>query len=221
MHWCLCRQLGANTSAKGGRGAEVTEPQQDADSCREDDASALHLASCIHEQHEVADCGTFTAYEDGSVHVTFCDRTLLYLKPLQQYCDVITPDGHRVSVATATPIGVEQYVGQAMEYADWAFSTPAERAAVLQKAASIQKELGKCHRAVVLCDWTQGHLPCTQSGSFDSSDTTENAFPCDIQCCTPTVCSKEVSGVCPSSSEREQLIQALLAKSSHLLSTLS
>ena len=220
MHWCLCRQLGASTSAKAGRCAEATEPLQDADSCREDDASALHLASCIHEQHEVADCGTFTAYGDGSVHVTFCDRTLLYLKPLQQYCDVITPDGHRVSVATATPVGVEQYVEQAMEYADWAFSTPAERAAVLQKAASIQKELGNCHRAVVLCDWTQGHLPCMQSGSFDSSDTTKIAFPCDIQCGTPPVCLKEVSGVYPSSSEREQLIKALLAKSSHLLSTL-
>ena len=213
--------MGANVSAKGGRCAEVVEPLQDADSCRKDDASALHLASCIHEQHEVADCGTFTAYEDGSVHVTFCDRTLLYLKPLQQFCDVITPDGHRISVATAMPIGVEQYVEQAMEYADWAFATPAERAAVLQKAASIQKELGKCHRAIVLCDWTQGHLPCMQSDSFDSSDTTKSAFPGDVQCCNHTVCSKDVSGVCPSSSEREQLIQALLAKSSHLLSTLS
>ena len=59
----------------------------------------------IHEQHDVPGCGIFTAYIDGSTSVAFHDRALLYLKPSREHCEVITPDGHRITVATATPLG--------------------------------------------------------------------------------------------------------------------
>ena len=65
------------------------------------------------------------------------------MKASRQHCDVITPDGHRTTGAVAT--GVEQYVAQAKEFADWAFSLPSGRGGVLQQVASIQRELESCH----------------------------------------------------------------------------
>ncbi len=204
----------------------------DADSCSEDDSPDSQLASKIHEQHEVADDGKFTAYMDGSVRVAFHDRTLLYLKPSHTHCDVITLEGHRVTVSTATPVGVEQYVEQALEFAEWAFSTPAQRASVLQKAASIQKELGKCQRAVALCDWAQGNLPMSlnapeQQHLVHVVEQGDNARVCNDELHSvlhQVGLNGEISGCpsdCPSSAERECVIQALLAKSSQLLSTLT
>ena len=215
----LCRQLGAKGSAQAHMQAQKVS--QDAASCPEEDTAASQLVCNIHEQHQVAECGEFTAYEDGSIHVTFQDRTLLYMNASHTHCDVIMPDGHRVTVATATPVGVEQYVEQAMEFAEWAFSTPAQRAAVLQTAASIQKELGKCQRAAALCDWAQGHQLYLQGeGTGNNGD---SAIACADSFSTHVKASPSLEvmcHLCPASSGREQMIQALLARSNLLLSTL-
>lgn len=182
----------------------------------------------IHEQHEVPECGTFTAYTDGSVHVAFHDRALLYLKPSRQHCEVITPDGHRITVATATPLGVEHYAAQAMEFADWAFSSPAMRAAVLQQAAKIQAELGKCRRAATLCEWAQGQLML--GTTRDHLSDVAKADYCDGNIAIPNkplstfVCASMEGVATPehtTPTEREQMIQALLIKSTHLLNSLS
>ena len=211
----MCRQLGASTAVHHNEDtADVSETCNIAclDSLQKPEVNE------IHEQHEVPDCGTFTAYTDGSIHVTFHDRALLYMKKYQEHCDVITPDGHRVTVSTATPLGVEQYVAQAVDFADWAFSLPSERAAVLHQAATIQKEIGKCQRAAALCDWAQGQLVSVSQSSEQMSD----------GCTDIAVSGKTLASLCrppmqefTTSAEREQVIQALLAKSSHLLNTLS
>lgn len=217
----LHRQLGTSTSvAVCGRGIQVLP---ETNSVPNDDSSHIQLAQEIHEEHAVADYGRFIAYRDGSVHVAFQDRTLLYLKSSHTHCDIITPDGHRVMVATATPVGVEQYVAQAMEFAEWVFSSPAQRASVLQQAAAIQKELGKCQRAALMCDWAQGHVPVI-AHSTDVQKCCENYSDGLHNGClladmpSPLACQ---SRQCPSSSEREHVIQALLAQSTHLLSTLT
>lgn len=215
-----CRQLGVSMAVhqKEDRGALSEQSNM---SCP--DSLQEAVVKEIHEQHEVPDCGVFTAYRDGSVHVAFHDRALLYVKKSQEHCEVITPDGLRVTVATATPLGVEQYVAQAMEFADWAFSSPSERAAVLQQAAKIQTELGKCQRAAALCDWAQGQLmlvpqtPHPVSDSFRTESCTDVAVPDKVLSTLFQTSPQEHA----TPAEREHMIQALLAKSSHLLNTLS
>lgn len=218
-HMCTCEAAFKHKQCESNKEEAHQEDSGGVDSSQAGDASA------VHEQHNVPDCGIFIAYKDGSVHVTFQDRTLLYLKQSQEHCDVITPDGHRSTVATAAPVGVEQYVAQAMEFADWAFSSPSERAAVLKQAASIQKELGKCQRAVALCDWAQGQLtlvPQAPQLTSVSDPTCQSASRNDIpghrmyECCSENTLNQDSS----TQGQRERMIQALLAKSSHLLSTL-
>ena len=206
---------------------EIAAQSEDSDTLCPDSLQEAAVND-IHEHHEVPECGTFTAYSDGSVHVVFHDRALLYLKPSREHCEVITPDGHRITVATATPLGVQQYVAQAMEFADWAFCSPSERAAVLQQAAKIQTELGKCRRAAALCEWAQGQLMSGQS-HHHMSDVYKPDW-CDDNIAAP---NKRISsdvgayieGVATTEhatpTEREQMIQALLSKSSHLLNSLS
>lgn len=211
----MCRQLGACTAVHHSKStADVSE------TCDIACLDSLQIAEVNkkYEQHEVPDCGTFTAYTDGSIHVTFCDRALLYMKKSHEHCEVITPDGHRVTVNTATPLGVERYVAQAVEFVDWAFSSPSERAAVLHQAAKIQREIGKCQRAAALCDWAQGQLVSVPQSSEQISD----------GCMDIAVSEKKFTSLfrspmqeCTTPAEREQMIQALLAKSSHLLNTLS
>ena len=219
----ICRHLGASQAGLRSRqeASKGTAQYEDNDTV---DGLQLGLANEIHEQHEVPECGTFTAYKAGNVHVAFQDRTLLYMKASRQHCDVITPDGHRTTVATAAPLGVELYVAQAMEFADWAFSLPSERASVLQHVASIQRELGKCQRAVALCDWAQGQIPQAQdvAGGLEALCTDE----CEAGTVIPALHVADLmlyeqpreSGLSPA--HREQIIQALLAKSSSLLKTI-
>ena len=210
---CICRQMGASKA--------VSHSQKTADVSGKCDSACLDSlqkakVSEIYEQHDVPDCGNFTAYTDGSVHVTFHDRALLYMKKPWEHCDVITPDGHRATVNTATPVGVQQYVAQAVEFADWAFSSPSERAAVLQQAAKVQKEIDKCQRAAALCDWAQGQMvsvpPSLEqiSGHRDVTVSEKNF---------PSLFGLPMPEYTPPA-EREQMIQALLAKSSNLLNSL-
>ena len=208
----MCRQLSASTAVHHSK--DTTDVSGKCDIAGFDSLQKAEVNE-ICEQHEVPDCGTFTAFTNGGIRVTFHDRALLYMKRSQEHCEVITPDGHRVTVNTATPIGVEQYVAQAMEFADWAFSSPSERAAVLHQAAKIQKEIGKCQRAAALCDWAQGQLlsvPQQTSGGCMDIAVSEKSFASLLR-------SPMQQYTTPA--EREQMIQALLAKSSHLLNRLS
>ena len=184
----------------------------------------------VYEQHQVADCGEFTAYKDGSVHVSFSDRTLLYMEASHTHCNIVTSEGHRVIVATSTPVGVESYVAQAVEYAEWAFSTPAERAAALQQSASIAKEIRKCMRGAALCDWAQGKPNQMQSSPKDHEDNDMHAscaLPNSNMLWSQAIAISHNASVksglnaFAAPSERETLIQALLAKSGQLLSSLT
>lgn len=212
-----------------GASMVVHRSKEDAEMLRKSDVAfsgSLQEAvvSKIREQHEIPQCGTFTAYTNGSIHVTFHDRALLYMQSSQELSEVITPDGHRITVNTATPIGVEQYVAQAIEFADWAFSSPSERAAVLHQAAKIHQEIGKCQRAAALCDWAQGQLVSVPQRPDETSDLSQ-ADGCTKMAVLDKTCgtlfSSPTTQEHTTSVEREQMIQALLAKSSHLLNTLS
>ena len=104
------------------------------------DDHGVQLCRQVQEEHSVEDVGTFTAFQDGSIHVSFDDRALLYMQAAGMHCDVITPEGKRVRVAVQNPLGVEQYVHQAAEFAAWASSSPVQRSQLLQTAAAVKKE---------------------------------------------------------------------------------
>lgn len=212
---CMCRQLGASTAVSHSQ--NTTDVLENCDKACLDTLQTAEVSE-IYEQHEVPNCGTFTAYTDGSIQVTFHDRALLYVKKSREHCEVITPDGHRVTVNAATPLGVEQYVAQAMEFADWAFSSPCERAAVLQQAAKVQKEVGKCQRAAALCDWAQGQLVSAPQSFEEVSNGCKGAAVSEWDAASLLRLPMQEY---ITQAEREQMIQALLAKSSHLVNTLS
>lgn len=101
-------------------------------------AAAPELSNEVREQQEVEGSGLFTAYQDGRVRVVFLDRTLLEMDGARDSCRLILPDGSRAVVAAHTPVGAELYVRAALEFAEWAFRTPAERSEILRAQAQIR-----------------------------------------------------------------------------------
>lgn len=184
-------------------------------------AAGAQLCRQVQEKHSVEGVGNFTAFQDGGIHVAFDDRALLYMQPQSTRCDVITPEGQRVSVAVQNPLGVQQYVCQAADFAAWAFSSPVQRGEVLQKAAEVQKELDKCQRSALLCDWAQGRtlIPCVEGSSLSKQGSEQlsgeqTLFDSHVR----EAFGETHTGFEPA--EREQLIQAFLTNSKRLLSTL-
>ena len=182
----------------------------------------MQLCHQVHEEHKVQDLGKFTAFQDGSVRVAFEDRALLYMEPEGMHCNVITPEGQKVHVAVANPLGVEQYVAEAVEFAAWAFCSPAQRSAVLQQAANIQKELDRCQRSALLCDWAQGHVVDVQTAAEVSQ--AEHVVYDALSDCHKH--SSSVTGFLAvsdgqlDSQKRQQLIESFLTNNNQLLNTL-
>ncbi len=118
-------------------------------------------STAVLEESCVPGHGSFVAYEDGRVRVCFDDRAILHLSASHTHAKVVLPDGGppRV-VAVANPVGVERYVAAALEFAAWAFKSPAERAEELRAQARVRAELLSCQRMAQLCDFaTSGVLP--------------------------------------------------------------
>ena len=111
------------------------------------------LSNEVVEQQDLPEQGCFTAYADGRVSVVFADRTLLRTDRQRLRCSVLLPDASRVEVSTGSPAGMEWHVRQALEFAGWAFSSPAERAAALRRQAQVQAQLTKCQVAAGMCHW--------------------------------------------------------------------
>lgn len=185
---------------------------------------AMQLCDQVHEQHVVEGVGTFTAYQDGSVKVAFEDRALLYMDANNSHCTVIDPDGRKITVASDNAVGVEQYVAEAAEFYAWAFCSPIERNAILQHAASVQRELQKCQRTALLCEWAQGQTVSDfteTSGMHDSGrvhcghGSQSNEMCADM----PVPLSVDHDQLDPDL--RQSLIDSCLANSTRLLSTLS
>lgn len=219
----VCRQLGMKTATK--QSMECSTQSHSLEQC--DVAyleEAMPLCEQVHEQHGVQGVGNFTAFQDGSVHVAFEDRALLYMQPGCAHCNVINPEGQKVSVATANPLGVEQYVVEAVEFAAWAFSSPAQRSAVLQQAASIQQELDKCQRSALLCDWAQGHSVAVHQKVAELTDEIDSAIGHsvlhghDISCSVSHSFESVHDQI--DTAARQHVINSFLANNSRLVSTL-
>ena len=111
------------------------------------------LSNEVVEQQDLPEQGCFTAYADGRVSVIFADRTLLRTDRQRLLCSILLPDASRVEVSMGSPAGMEWHVRQALEFAGWAFSSPAERAAALRRQAQVQAHLKKCQVAAGMCHW--------------------------------------------------------------------
>ena len=219
----VCRQLGIKTAAR--QSLECSTQSNSLEPCDVAYlAEAVPLCEQVQEQHDVQGVANFTAFQDGSVHVAFEDRALLYMQPGGAHCNVINPEGQKVSVATANPLGVEHYVLEGVEFAAWAFSSPAQRSAVLQQAATIQKELEKCQRSALLCDWAQGHSVVVHQKVAELNDEIDTTF------CNAALHSHGIVGGVSHSFDsvhdeldtaaRQCVIDSFLANNSRLVSTL-
>jgi hypothetical protein len=98
--------------------------------------------------------GDMKAFADGRVQIFFCDRTLLYMDPEHTVCRLLMPDGERMNVNVASPVGVEVYVQAAVEYARWAFSTPFDRYAKRRLQDAVQMKLLETQRMAAICGAT-------------------------------------------------------------------
>jgi hypothetical protein len=74
------------------------------------------LSSQVVEVQEVEDLGSFVAYADGRVKVTFCDRTILTMDGGRERCKLLMPDGKWAEASVANPVGVEGYVQVGLEH---------------------------------------------------------------------------------------------------------
>lgn len=120
----------------------------------------------IVEEQDVQDQGHFIAFADGRVKVTFPDRTLLNMDSSHAVCQLLLPDGTRAEVAVTNPVGVEGYVQAAVEFAAWAFKSPAERAEELRTQAMIEVTRGWLGTHGSHGQQSQGCLVC---GRFDKT----------------------------------------------------
>lgn len=64
------------------------------------------------------------------LQVYYSDRTVLHMEPPHTFCSLLLPDASKVRVSSDNPIGVAHYVDCAVQFASWAFKSPAERAEV-------------------------------------------------------------------------------------------
>ena len=107
------------------------------------------ISEAFLEDQRVEGLGSFRAYEDGRVRALFDDRTILYLEADHASARLTLPDGTRAAASAANPVGVEGYVSAALQFATWAFRTPAERGALLRAQALVQ--VGARARARACC----------------------------------------------------------------------
>lgn len=74
------------------------------------------------------DHGRFRAFADGKVRVVFQDRTILQVDDRQELCSFFFADGTAgQTTVDAAPPEQRVYINRALEFADWAFTTPRER----------------------------------------------------------------------------------------------
>ncbi|GBF96370.1 hypothetical protein Rsub_09169 [Raphidocelis subcapitata] len=122
----------------------------------------ISISNEILEQQVVPGVGRLTAYEDGRVRALFEDRTILSLDARRAEARLTLPDGRAAVVAAANPVGVEGYVSAALQFAAWAFRTPAERDALLRARARVEAELDTTARMAAICEYgSQSKPPAT------------------------------------------------------------
>ncbi|KAG2448169.1 hypothetical protein HYH02_006754 [Chlamydomonas schloesseri] len=157
--------LGGATGGAGSRtrsrlpgAGALTEPLDALPASTEELFAAA--SDAVLEDSCVPGTGRFTAFEDGRVRAVFENRTLLTLSSGHSHCRLVLPDGQAVVVGVANPVGVEGYVEAVLDFARWAFKSPAERAAELRAQARVRAELLASQRMAQLCEFSAtGALP--------------------------------------------------------------
>lgn len=138
-------------SGGGARALRISSPSHDL-GAPEDPP----LSDEILEDQQVEGLGSFRAYADGRVRALFEDRTILYMAPDHGGCRLTLPDGKRAAVSVSNPVGVEEYVSAARQFAAWAFRTPQERAALLRAQAAVQVRVAERGARAVARLWQRG-----------------------------------------------------------------
>ncbi|KAG2442403.1 hypothetical protein HXX76_002489 [Chlamydomonas incerta] len=151
---------GAGARSRGrlpGAGA-LTDPLDTLPASSEELFAAA--SDAVLEDSCVPGTGRLTAFADGRVRAIFDDRTLLTLSSSHSHCRLVLPDGQQVVVGVANPVGVEGYVEAVLDFARWAFKSPAERAQELRSQARVRAELLNSQRMAQLCEFSAtGALP--------------------------------------------------------------
>jgi len=109
------------------------------------------------------DVGNLVAFEDGRVWIKFIDKAFLEMDHEQKYCKVYLPRGDVRIVRTHKPVGVEDYVHIAKEFAHWAFQTPNERDQHIELHSTIMAQIEASKRLSKMIDW---HLGSSMSPSL-------------------------------------------------------
>ena len=102
------------------------------------------------------DVGRMVAFEDRRVWIKFVDRAFLEMTHDHAFCKVFLPSGEVRAVRSHNPIGVEDYVAIAREFAAWAFQTPNERDKQIQIRSSIEAQIEASRRMAKMIDWHLG-----------------------------------------------------------------
>ena len=88
-------------------------------------------------ENTIEDVGTFTAYNDGSIRALFNDRTVIRLHS-DLSLSVLSRKGEQIKLNLDNPYGFEAYVPVCLEFYEWAFSTPEEKARKLVREAELK-----------------------------------------------------------------------------------
>lgn len=79
------------------------------------------------EEMQVPQLGKFTAFKDGKVRTVFDDRTIMTMDYNKGTCEVINKDGSVQFITTSNPGEYQHYARFSVEFAQWAFASPAQR----------------------------------------------------------------------------------------------
>jgi hypothetical protein len=88
-------------------------------------------------ENNIENVGTFTAYNDGSMRALFDDRTVIRINT-DLSVSVLSRKGEQLKLNLDNPYGFEAYIPVCLEFYEWAFSTPEEKARKQVKEAELQ-----------------------------------------------------------------------------------
>ena len=120
--------------------------------------SAPLISNEIFFEKYFPDIGKTIAFEDRRVWIKFVDKTFLEMDHEHSYCKVTLPRGDVRIVRVHKPVGVEDYVQIAREFASWVFHTPNERDKQIQLYATIQTQVEASKRMSKMISWHLGGM---------------------------------------------------------------
>ena len=96
-------------------------------------AREVVFSAAVIERSFMRGVGEFTAFKDGRIKVRFVDRCLLEMDAARAHANMLLPNGFSLALALPLASAEEEtrygrsYVAPALEFAAWAFQTPAQR----------------------------------------------------------------------------------------------